>query len=151
MTGGLVTARLTLNGDGLWPVQAGPASGLYVMVAANGLSAKIGAVERVDRAEGRLREVERKQRTRVEDASTFPMRLAVVMELDGLFVNGADGHNMWAITTHLESAMRFVLARRVGRLAAWPDWIHVDSPLTFSDWLTAVEAAWIEVTALGRG
>lgn len=121
-----------------------------MMVAANGLSAKVGALERVDRAEGRLREVERKHRTRVEDLSNFPMRLAVVIELDGLFVNGADGDEMWAITTHLESAMRFVLARRVGRLAAWADWIHVDVPLSFSEWLSAVEAAWADVEVLGQ-
>ena len=125
----MVTGHLALSENGLWPAQAGPASGLYVMVASNGLSAKVGAVERVDRALGRLREVERKQRTRVDDPSTCPLHLAVVMELEGLFVNGADGDEMWAIATHLESALRFALARRLGRLAAWPDWIHIDEPI----------------------
>ena len=139
--------RVVLEPDGQWTVGAGPSSALYVMVTADGTAAKVGACEPCDRAEGRLREVERKQRTRVEALATYPIRLAIVAELRGLAV---DGDEMWSITTHLEGAVRFVLARRLGRLAAWPDWIHVDQPLTAASWHSEFLAAWAEVARLGR-
>ena len=47
--------------------------------------------------------------------------------------------------------MRLSLARRVGRLARWTDWIEVDqSPMTDAAWLSAFHAAWLEVDQLGR-
>lgn len=129
----------------------GPSSALYLMVTADGRAAKVGACERVDRAEGRLREVERKQRTRSEDEANYPIRLAIVAELNGLAVDGDDGEELWSVTTHLESAVRFVLARRLGHLSAWPVWVHVDRPLDADEWLPTFMAAWTEVAALGRG
>lgn len=61
------------------------------MVLAYGQAAKVGALECADRAEGRLLEVNRKQRTRSTDAACFPIRLADAAEFQGLFVNGPDG------------------------------------------------------------
>lgn len=141
--------RVVLDPNRQWPIGTGPSSALYVMVTADGTAAKIGACERVDRAEGRLREVEKKQRTRTEDLAAYPIRLAIVAELKGLAVDGEDGDEMWSITTHLESAVRLVLARRLGRLAAWSDWIHVDQPLSAELWHSEFLSAWTEVAALG--
>lgn len=46
---------------------------------------------------------------------------------------------------HLESALRLSLARRLGRVARWADWIELDPPLADdAAWLDAVHAAWTE-------
>lgn len=156
MTGGAGTAdqpevhRLLLEPDGLWPTGTGPSSALYVMVTADGTAAKVGACERVDRVEGRLREVEKKQRTRIEDPAAYPIRLVIVAELKGLVVSGEDGWEMWSITTHLETAMRLVIARRLGHLSGWADWLHLEQQLDAAELRSAFLAAWTEVAALGR-
>ena len=56
------------------------------------------------------------------------MRLAVVIEISDLAIAGdddAESEERWAEVEHLESAVRFVLARLLGRVAQWTDWIHV--------------------------
>jgi hypothetical protein len=119
------------------------------MVAADGRSAKIGACERASNAEMRLRRVEGAHRKRHPVDGVFPLAIAVVAEIEGLVVSGDDGEDMWSITTHLEGAMRLVLARRRGRLAVWTDWIHVDRPISIDEWEGEFRAAWAEVSALG--
>ena len=129
----------------------GASSALYVMVMADGIAAKVGALERADNAVLRLQAVERKQRIRHPDEAAYPMRLAVVAELDGLDVSGPDADEAWSRTTHFETLMRFVLARRLGRMAAWPDWIWLDRTPKDDDWVSEMTTAWAEILRLGAG
>jgi hypothetical protein len=85
-------------------------------------------------------------------AEAAPIRLAVVAELEGL-VLGPPGdvfNERWAEVEHLEWALRLVLARRLGRLAGWSEWIHICHPLEPDEWPGQVRAAWREVSRLGR-
>ena len=154
MTEPIKMVPIRLEDERRRPTAEGTAAALYVMVTADGCDVKVGALEKAARAERRLREVAKHHLTRIptpppEDA---PMRLAVVAELDGL-VLGPPGdvfYERWAEVEHLESAMRLVLARRLGRLARWSDWIHLDQPIDDGQWVDHVEAAWLEVSRLGR-
>lgn len=82
------------------------------------------------------------------------MKLAVVLEISDLPISGdhdADSEERWAEVEHLESALRLTLARRLGNVARWTDWIHLARPVEDDTWETTIEAAWSEVVALGRG
>ena len=59
---------------------------LYVMVAADGRNAKVGALEKAARAERRLQEVARHHLDRIPSPApeAAPIRRAVVAELEGL-------------------------------------------------------------------
>lgn len=140
----------------------GPAPALYVMVMADGRAAKVGALESAANASARLHGVEQKQGARAPE-SGYPMRLAVVGELVGLNLgryHWRDGvwvyddreafDQRWAEVEHLESAVRLVLARRLGRLSKWADWIHLDVPIASNDaWAAQFVTAWQEVDQLG--
>jgi hypothetical protein len=135
----------------------GETAALYVMVMAHGREAKIGAVEKVHRAEARLREVDAALMKKGREGECFPVGLALVAELEGLVVGppGSPGspervryYERWALVEHLESALRLVLARRLGHLSAATDWIHVEEPLTIARWVSEVEAAWTAVCSL---
>lgn len=78
---------------------------------------------------------------------------AIVATLEGLVLGpyGDQFYERWAEVEHLESALRLVLARRLGRLAVWTDWIHIDKPVEEDQWSDLVQAAWGEVSRLGRG
>jgi hypothetical protein len=136
---------------------AGETAALYVMVMAHGREAKIGAVEKAQRAAERLREVDAALVKRGREAACFPVGLAVVAELDGLVVGPpADPqstqriryYERWALVEHLESALRLAFARRLGSLSAATNWIHLDRPLTIGEWVEEVEAAWTAVCCL---
>lgn len=127
---------------------------LYVMVAADGLTAKVGALEAAANAPQRLRRVDAAHRIRHDSPSSFPIRLAVVVELEDLAITGdrdEDSEERWAEVEHLESALRLALARRVGRLARWSDWIHVDVAMDDSEWKRQVEDAWSDVKEFAYG
>ncbi len=136
---------------------AGETAALYVMVMAHGREAKIGAVEKAQRATERLHEVDAALMKRGREAACFPIGLALVAELDGLVV-GPPGnpqstqrvtyYERWALVEHLESALRLVLARRLGSLSAATDWIHLERSMTTADWVEEVEAAWTAVCCL---
>ncbi len=134
------------------------------MVSADGRFAKVGALESANNAANRLRGVERRHGSRHADPGAYPLRLVVVGEIDGLVLgryrwnedhwvygDGKVGFDQrWAEVEHLESAVRLSLARRVGRLAGWADWIRINGPpLTDEAWLSAVHAAWLEVDQIG--
>lgn len=127
---------------------------LYVMVAADGFSAKVGALEKARNAEQRLHDVAKDHPTRkpAPAPECFPIRLAVVATLQGLVLGpyGDQFYERWAQVEHLEWALRLVLARRLGRLAGWTDWIHIDKPVEDDQWSDIVEDAWQEVSRLGR-
>ena len=146
------------------PVVEGPPAALYVMVAAHGRLAKVGALESAANVEARRQSIERHQRTRDDDASAYPLSVVAVGEVKGLVVGRyrwVDGHwdyhggqqgfdQRWADVEHLESAVRLCLARRLGRLSRWPDWIELDKPIGSDEaWLESFEAAWAEVDRLG--
>lgn len=138
-----------------WSARLGPGRlpALYVMVTADGHAAKVGALESAANAWARLRRVEAHHRKLVVGAAGYAMRLAVVAELADLAIGGdhdVESEERWAEVEHLESALRLVLARRLGRVARWTDWIHVDSALSNDEWARAVEEAWHDVDALGR-
>ncbi len=81
------------------------------------------------------------------------MTLAVVLEITDLPIAGdhdADSEERWAEVEHLEAALRLTLARRLGRVARWTDWIHLHRPLSVEGWISEVERAWVEVSELGR-
>lgn len=143
-----VTARIVVSGFGGGLVADGPPAALYVMVTADGRAAKVGALEQARNAEARLRAVEKRHRGHVPDPACYPMALAVVMELEGIDVSGPDGEEAWHRTTLLEGMLRYVLARRLGRLAEWADWMHVDRQPK-DGWLAEVERAWDELRPLG--
>lgn len=128
----------------------GPVAALYVMAADQGSVAKIGALEKAFNAPQRLRDVERGQRKRDHGSAGYPLALQVIAELDGLDVSGADADEAWSRTVHYETVMRFVIARRVGRLHLWPDWIHVDRKPDQGDWVAEVREAWTETLSIGR-
>lgn len=126
---------------------------LYVMVLASGRAAKVGALEAATNAPERLRRVEADHRRRDPDAAGYPMRLAVIIEISDLPIAGdhdAESEERWAEVEHLESALRLVLARRLGRVARWTDWIHMHHKLTESGWEREVQEAWCEVRNLGH-
>lgn len=130
----------------------GRAPALYVMTMANGVSAKVGALEAARNAGTRLSDVQRDHRRR-EPEGSFPLSLVVVLEIVDLPIAGdhdVDSEERWAELEHLESALRLVLARRHGRLARWTDWIHLDTPMSTDQWVTSVREAWEEVCSLGR-
>ena len=144
--------RLRLATGARRPPIEGRTPALYVMVTSDGLAAKVGALESSANAEKRLRRVDAAHRVR-EPASS-PIRLAVVVELEDLPIAGdhdADSEERWAEVEHLESALRLVLARRLGRVSRWTDWIQLDRSLESDAWVAAVEAGWLEVCQLGRG
>ncbi|MCU1352585.1 MAG: hypothetical protein JWM05_1794 [Acidimicrobiales bacterium] len=142
--------RIVLSGGGAGLATQGPVAALYVMEAANGGVAKIGALERSRNAEQRVRDVQRGQRKRETDPAAYPIRLAVIAELDGLDVTGPDADEAWSRTVHYETLMRFVIARRVGRLHAWPDWIYIDRHPDQNDWAAEFRGAWSEVLSIGH-
>lgn len=124
---------------------------LYVMVVADGTSAKVGALETASNALARLSRVQAAHRHR-EPTASFPMALAVVLEIADLPIKGdhdSDSEERWAELEHLESALRLVLARRLGRVARWTDWIHIDESMSLGQWVGSVEQAWSEVCSLG--
>ena len=83
----------------------GPAAALYVMVTANGLAAKVGALEAAANAPKRLRAVEMKQRMRTPAPDGYPIRLAVVAELDGLVLGVyADDPTTFAVHGEMSTA-----------------------------------------------
>jgi hypothetical protein len=133
---------------------AGPAAALYVMVTASGRDAKIGALEKAINAKSRLGQVNKKHPTQTPTPppEKAHIRLTVVAELQGLVLGppGKGFYERWAEVEHLESAMRLVLARRLGTLAAWTDWIHLKHPIDDEQWPGHVEDAWSEVCRLGR-
>jgi hypothetical protein len=130
----------------------GIAAALYVMESADGTTAKIGALEVAANAAMRLRTVEAKHRGRIAEPAVFPLRIVLVAELAGLALGDPDPQReaRWAHGEHLESAVRLVLARRLGSLSAWPEWINVEAPVTPDAWAAHVEAAWATVDDLGR-
>lgn len=133
------------------PTIEGRTPALYVMVVADGRAAKVGALESAANAEKRVRRVEAAHLARQSDAGS--VRLAVVVELEDVAIAGdrdADSEERWAGVEHLESALRLVLARRLGRVARWTDWILLDHALTDDAWVAAVEAAWPEIEHFGR-
>jgi hypothetical protein len=155
-SGPVPVERITLACPDVEAVAGEPAA-LYVMVMAHGREAKIGALEKARRAERRLREVDATLVKRGREAGCFPVGLALIAELDGLVVGppGSPGsperthyYERWALVEHLESALRVTLARRLGRLSAATDWIHVEQPLTIAGWITEVKDAWTTVCAL---
>jgi hypothetical protein len=122
------------------------------MESADGTTAKIGACEVAANAAMRLRAVEAKHRGRAEPA-VFPLRIVIVAELAGLVLPDDEPQPAahWAEVEDLESALRLALARRLGaRLSAWPEWLHLDTPVTADAWVAHVEAAWAEVDDLGQ-
>lgn len=134
------------------PMIQGRAPALYVMAVADGSSAKVGALETADNALARLSRVQAAHRRR-EPTASFPMALAVVLEVVDLPIAGdrdADSEERWAELEHLESALRLVLARRLGRVARWTDWIHINEPISPDELATVVDEAWSEVCSLGR-
>jgi hypothetical protein len=146
------------------PALDGPSAALYVIVAAHGRLAKVGALESADNVQRRLRRVERDHRTRDDDPEAHPLRVVLVGEIEGLVVGGyrwvddgwvydggkAGFDQRWAEVEHLESAVRLGVARRVGRVARWADWIEVDRPsMTDTAWLSAFQSSWLEVDQLG--
>ena len=147
---GAVTERIVVPGFGGGLVSVGPPSALYVMVTADGRAAKVGALEQAVNAEARLKAVEKRHRGRVPDLACYPMVLAVVMELEGIGVSGPDGEEAWHRTTLLEGMLRYVLARRLGRLAEWTDWMHVDRQPK-DGWVAEAQRAWYELRPLGAG
>ena len=56
----------------------------------------------------------------------------------------------WAGVEHLESTVRLVLARRLGRFSHWADWIELDAPVGDGQWAELLQQAWQEVGALGK-
>jgi hypothetical protein len=145
--------RLVLRSRHIGASADGVPAALYVMVAADGATAKVGALESAANADNRLRTVEAHHRGRNAEPAGFPLRLVVVAELEGLVLGeaGPTRDACWASVEHLESAMRLVLARHLGRLSGWPEWIHVDSALNADQWVAHVEAAWAVVDGLGHG
>jgi hypothetical protein len=82
------------------------------------------------------------------------MTLAVVLEVSDLPIAGdhdVDSEERWAELEHLETALRLALARRLGSIARWTDWIHLAQPLSSDRWPVEVESAWADVSRLGRG
>lgn len=146
--GEAATVRIVVRGFGGGLASEGPPSALYVMVTADGRVAKVGALEQGANAGARLKAVEKRQRGRVPDPSCYPLALAVVMELEGIDVSGPDGEEAWHRTTLLEGMLRYVLARRLGRLAEWADWMHVDRQ-PVDGWVAEVERACDELRPLG--
>ena len=134
------------------PLIEGRRPALYVMILAHGGSAKIGALESTLNATIRLGRVQAAHRRRDADDSCYPMRLAVVIEIEDLPIAGdhdADSEERWAEVEHLESALRLVLARRLGRLARWTDWIHIETAIDDAEWPRLIDEAWDDVVALG--
>lgn len=130
----------------------GRLTALYVMVVADGTTAKIGALEAASNAPARLVQVQRAH-SRREPQASYPMRLAVVLEICDLPMGrerDLDSEERWAEVEHLESALRLVLSRRLGRLARWPDWIHVQRPLADAQSVEQIQDAWIEVGRIGH-
>lgn len=161
---GMEFARVVLPTTRFTPAVSGPAAALYVMVSADARFAKVGALESAGNAVTRVRSVERHHRARHGDPGAYPLRLVVVGEIDGLVVgryhwcdgrwvydDGKEGFDQrWAEVEHLESAVRLSLARRVGGLAGWADWIRVDRPpLSDEAWLSEFHAAWLEADHIG--
>lgn len=143
---------LSLTSGTARPQIEGRLPALYVMIVASGTSAKVGALEAATNAPVRLSRVQAAHRRREPNAG-YPMRLAVVLELCDLPIAGdhdIESEERWAEVEHLESALRLVLARRLGRLARWTDWIHVQRPLTDAEWVGEIEKAWIEVRRVGN-
>jgi hypothetical protein len=134
--------------EGRWtvvPAATGPESAVYVMVSGNGTLAKVGALEKAENAWQRLGQVRSKQRSRGQDDD---VRLVFVAELRGLRLGGhADDAWLarWEELAHNEAALRLALARRLGRLHGWPDWICVDEPLSDAGWHAEVRTAWDDV------
>jgi hypothetical protein len=159
----MTVRQVHLHSDRYADEAEGPAPALYIMVMAHGDAAKIGALEAAMNAPQRLLQVERKQRARTPEPSGYPMRLAIVGELVGLNLGcyeWRDGcwvyedrvgfDRRWAIVEHLESALRLALARRLGRLSSWPEWIEIDTPIkTDHEWEALFMDAWREVDGLG--
>lgn len=155
--------HMTFRSDRYESDAGGDPPALYVMVMHDGGAAKVGALESARNAAARLRRVEQKQRQRLPDTAAYPMRLAAVGEIAGLNLGqyrGTDGRwvyddrdafdRRWAEVEHLESAIRLVLARRLGRLSQWPDWITVERPLGSDEsWVEEFRSAWEEVDRLG--
>ena len=57
----------------------------------------------------------------------------------------------WAEVEHIETTLRLVLARRLGRLSPWTDWIYLDPPIVDDNWWREViVAAWEEVDGHGQ-
>ena len=154
MTEPIKTVPIRLEDARRQPTAEGTAAALYVMVTDDGCDAKVGALEKAANADRRLLQVAKKHSTQTSIPSLegASMRLAVVAELVGLALGepGDVFFERWAEVEHLESAMRLVLARRLGRLARWADWIHLDPPIDDAQWVAHVEAAWREVSRLGR-
>jgi len=122
------------------------------MVVAGGMSAKVGALEVATNASARLLRVQAAHRRREPEAG-YPMRLAVVLEICDLPMgvdHDLDWEERWAEVEHLESALRLVLSRRLGRLARWTDWIYVQRPLTDAQWVEQIVDAWTEVGRIGH-
>jgi hypothetical protein len=130
------------------------AAALYVMVTADGRHAKVGFVEAEDHAPARLRAVQHDQMKKKAIAEEgFPLSFGVVAVVDGL-VLGSPKHDpevylqRIAEVEHLESALRLVLARRLGSFRGWPEWIVTDKPVDAERWVTEVKNAWAKVDEL---
>lgn len=89
----MTTTRVVLATSRFTPAIAGPAAALYVMVAAHGRLAKVGALETADNAEARLRRVEAHHRRRHDDPGAYPLRTVVVGEIQGLVIGRYDWHD----------------------------------------------------------
>lgn len=146
--------RLVLRGQhALTTGVEGLPAALYVMACADGRTAKIGALESAVNADARLRRVEAKHRMQDREPASHSLRLVLVADLEGLVLGTYEDpafEERWALVEHLESAMRLALARRVGHLARWADWIQVQQPLSAENWVAHVHQAWQQVDTLGR-
>ena len=141
-----ITSMVEPGSDPSW-------SALYVMVAEGGRVAKVGACERLANIDRRLGEVTAKLQRNTGDP-TARMRIVVKVALEGLAMRtGDDYHPQWtdirAEVESLESAVRLALARRLGRLHGWTDFIHLDRDVEMDEWPGLVRAAWTDVQALG--
>jgi hypothetical protein len=120
------------------------------MVTADQLLAKVGALESVANAESRLLGVGKKQRDRSMDLVCYPIRLAVIAELEDVVLPHDSGYDeRWAKVEHVESAVRLALARQVGRLHRWTDWVHVERPIKLQQWTELVQRTWLDVERIG--
>jgi hypothetical protein len=131
-----------------------PSAVLYVMVTADGSKAKIGACYHAGNTLTRRRDVEKKLRSALPDEPLYPLMLAVVAEIRGLALGDYDDpqwDERWAEVEHLESATRLAVARRVGRLSRFVDYVEVDADRSPGSWADVLDEAWTEASRLGRG
>ena len=126
---------------------------MYIIATRDLSWAKVGLVSTAANVGRRRTALERANREPGSERYE-PYGVLVVATFEGLTYVGPQAEANWHIAESLESAMRLVIAREVGKFTEHYEWLTPRAPsrrFPAGGWTEVVEKAWDEVAPLWKG